>query len=164
MSVQHEPSVGLVAFSFGQRADEPSPSNMALARAAKRGVDSVHGPVEVVAQWEVAKGLERLGLTPDVIVGPLPDGQYLDSDEVWRVARSRFERRGVESVIPVAQPFLHLWKVRRLARKDGLTVPKFAVGRIRFDDTRENTQPWTRSRLALLKYTVGQIFVGRKGR
>ncbi len=164
MSVQQEPSVGVVAFSFGQRIDEPGPSNMALARAVKRGVESVHGPVEVVAQWEVATGLERLGVTPDVIVGPLPEGKYLDSEEVWRVARQRFERRGVESVIPVAQPFLHLWKVRHLARRDGLRVPKFEVGPINFDDTRENTQPWTRSRLALLKYTVAQIFISRRGR
>lgn len=160
---EERPEIGVVAFSFGQRSVEPSPGNIALARAAKRAVKQQTRPVYLFAQWEVAKGLEQLGMPADAVAFPPVDGHYLDTEEVWSAAREQFSHAGIKTVVPVAQPFLHLRKVRHLVKSDGFEVARFRPGRISFDGTKANRQEWTRSRVGLVWYSINQLLSGRRG-
>jgi hypothetical protein len=90
-----------------------------------------------------------------------PDGSYLDSDIVWGTARRVFEQHGISEVIPVAQPFLQMTKVRQLIKSDGFVVLDRPVGTVGFD--RQSTQWWTRGPLRLLWYAILQQFTGRRG-
>lgn len=156
-------ALGVVAFSFGSRsqAEEPNPCNLRLARAVDRIVAAQDEPVALVAQWEIARGLQHS--RPDRVVGPLPDGRYLDTADVWDDAAPLLREAGVRRVIPVAHPVLHRAKVSRLIRRDGFQVVRVPIGRIGFDSSARNAQWWTRGPLRLGVYAVLQALTGRGG-
>jgi hypothetical protein len=143
---------GLVVFSFALREEEPSPCNVRLAEATERILAKAKqlGDVLVVAQWEVAKKLEQDGVGVDLVVLPNTDASYLDTKDVWDQAQNLFQRRGVVTVILVAQPFLHLSKVKQLIHADNYVVDVTylgLIGRIGFD--KESLQSWTRGPVRL---------------
>ncbi len=168
--------VGLVAFSFGllpEKTRDRCLSNIDLARAVEQIVRGVSGRVVVVAQHEIAGQLEFGQYQPvelHVIRQHRLPGVYLDSEEVMFQAAAILSslRQGpwgqwtISSVIPVAQPFLHLHRCRQLVRKAGFCLIGRPIGRIRFD--RNSRQWWTRSRHELLWYAVRQMLLGRRGR
>ena len=156
---------GLVVFSFALREEEPSPCNVRLAEATERILAKAKrlGDVLVVAQWEVAKKLEQDGVRVDLVVTPNTDGSYLDTKDVWNQAESLFQKKGVMTVIPVAQPFLHLSKVKQLIHADNYVVDVTylsLIGRIGVD--KKSLQSWTRSPFQLLWYAAKQAIFGRK--
>lgn len=155
---------GIVAFSFAQRAesDEPGPCNVRIAEAVATIVRKQSEPVMIVAQWEVNRELERLGVTVQHVVRP-HEGQYLDSEQVWKEAAAEFSRIGIKRVTPVAQPFLQLAKVNRLIRKDNFSVLRERIGFIGFDRSEKNLQWWTKGRCRLIAYSLLQLATGRGG-
>ena len=157
------PSLGLVAFSFAARAEpeEPNPCNVRLAHAVDRIVSAQKETVVLVAQWEIARALRRS--RPFHVVGPRPDGRYLDSADVWNDASPLLRKAGVTRVIPVAHPVLHRAKVSRLIRRDGFEVLPEPIGHIGFDRSPRNTQWWTRGPIRLCVYAVLQALTGRGG-
>lgn len=155
--------VGIVAFSFALRDEEPNPCNIRLAeevrRAAKRFLDP--DPV-IVCQWEVGIALVEDGFPPVTIVGPLEEG-YLDSEKVWEGAKKEFEQQGVRKVVPIAQPFLQMTKVKMMINRDGYEVIPWKVRWIGFDNDPRNTQWWTKGPLQLCLYAVRQAIFGSRG-
>lgn len=151
--------LGIVAFSFGQRApaDEPNPCNRRLATAVERMLTE---PAVLVAQWEVARGLQD-GLAAHVVG---PDHGYLDTAAVWARAVPVLRSGGVRRVVAVAQPVLHRSRAHRLIRRSGFLVERRPIGWIGFDSSSANTQWWTRGPLRLALYAVRQAFTGRRGR
>jgi hypothetical protein len=121
------------------------------------------GRAVVVAQWEIARALETRGVAVDRVVGPRADRGYLGSEEVWADAKSLLQDRGISNVVLVAQPFLHLPKVARLARLDAFAVIPFKVDAVGFDNTSENTQWWTRGPIRLAAYAILQMLAGVRG-
>lgn len=160
-----KPVKGIVAFSFALReeSEEPNPCNWRLAREVTLATErESRGPLVVVAQWEIDKALETTNVSPyRTVVRPIPGG-YLSSEDVWAQAREVFTSAGVTEVIPVAQPFLQLWKVERMIRKDGFRVQHRHIGRVGFD--KQSKQWWTRGALRLLFYAVLQVIFGRRGK
>ena len=157
--------VGIVAFSFGLGEQEPNPCNRRLVyevdRIARKFKEKGK-EVVIVAQWEVAEGLKKVGIAPDFIIKEhRQKGAYLDSDEVAAQAALFLHERGVIEVIPVAHPFLHLSKCRKLLRKAGFTVRQEKIGYIGFYP--ESKQWWTRGPFHLLVYAILQVLFGRKG-
>lgn len=153
---------GVVAFSFAYRGREaePNPCNVRLAEAVRRSAEA--GTV-VVAQWEVAKALADAGMQVDHVVEQAANDSYLDSDAVWSAARCVFIERQVHEVVPVAQPFLQSFKVKRLIQKDGFQVAPRRVGWIGFDRSRRNQQWWTRGPVRLILYSILQATIGKRG-
>lgn len=152
-------TVGMVAFSFALREHEPNPCNIRLAKAVERIVDGEHTKT-VVAQWEVALQLATDRYPVALTVDPSGVG-YLDSEGVWEAAKEYFLKHGITTVIPVAQPFLQMAKVKQMIRRDGFEVIRRPVGWVGFDNM--STQPWTRGPLRLLAYAVKQKLTGSKG-
>lgn len=153
-------TIGLVAFSFALREHEPNPCNIRLAKAVM-GIVAEKPTVAIVAQWEVARQLERDHYSVALTVEPPSDGSYLDSEGVWEAAKVLFEQAGVTQVIPVAQPFLQMAKVKQMIRRDGYEVVSRRMGWIGFDS--KSKQPWTRSPLRLLAYAIKQKLTGSRG-
>jgi hypothetical protein len=114
----------------------------------------------IVAQWEIAQILHR-AYEDCLSVKPPSDGTYLDTEAVWGAAKVAFEPFGITEVIPVAQPFLHLRKIKKLMERDGYTVVDRHVGHIGFD--RKSSQWWTRGYLQLIIYAILQTLTGLKG-
>lgn len=155
--------IGLIAYSFALGKTEPNPCNVRLARAVERIVreEAVKGnEVIVVAQWEVALALSR---KPSLVVYEhRQKGMYLDSEEVTAQAVSLFEAWKITEVIPVANPFLQLFKCRKLVRNVGLTPLRRRIGWIGFD--KESLQWWTRGPVRLLTGTALHVSVGYRGK
>jgi hypothetical protein len=156
---------GVVAFAFAKREDdlEPNPCNERIAENVIRIVSECEMPVYVVAQWEVAQALRSRGLEPDETVDNRSSGGYLDSEGVWAAARSSFRALGLTDVIAVAQPFLHLGKVRRIIRADGYRLPEVSISSIGFDNSGLNLQWWTRGPVRLFIYAARQLLFGIRG-
>lgn len=161
-------NIGIVGFAFGLRDEtqEPNPSNSALARVVTQAGEYVEchkdWPI-VVTQWEITKGLNKFfRMSPDHSVELRSDGTYLDSRAVWEEAKFEFALNGVKAVIIIAQPFLHLPSLKRMVKADGYSVHEFKIPAIPFDDSIENTQPWTRSKLALVIYAIKSLIPGMK--
>lgn len=154
--------VGIVAFSFGLRAtdEEPNPCNRRLAEETFRIARSLPFPVLIVSQWEITRALNDLGLPPSQSVESTP-GKYLDSEAVMEGAAIFFRENGVTHVIPIAHPFLHMYKCRRLVTEHGFTLIKRDVRKIGFD--RKSLQPYTRGPLRLLWYAIKQKLLGHRG-
>ncbi len=156
--------VGVVAFSLGLTHREPSPCNRALAAEVRRIVleqKSLGKTVVVVAQWEIAAGLALDMVACSVRKHHNPD-LYLDSNEVMAQAAKVFREREVQEVIPVANPFLHLWKCRKLVRQLGFTLVSKKIGWTGFCP--QSIQWWDRGPLQLLLYSVLQKLSGRRGK
>jgi hypothetical protein len=117
-NVIDQPVVGIVAFSFGSRGLdlEPNPCNERLGRAVADIASNASSSFFIVAQWEVARALASLGIDCEMVESGTES--YLDTETVWEHAQRSFRRTGGRSVIPVAQPFLHLFAVRRLIARD----------------------------------------------
>ena len=159
--------VGIVGFAFGLREDEPNPSNIALAVKVEEAVVYVNFqdsmPI-VVTQWEITKAIEApFNYVVDHSVELRQDGTYLDSSGVWKEAKAEFVREGVLQVIIIAQPFLHLPSLKKMVKDDGFEVIEFKVGPIPFDNSDLNTQPWTRSKIALAAYAAKSILGMKHG-
>lgn len=156
--------LGIVAYSFAlrRRNEEPNPCNVRIAEQVAALARKHPGSV-IVAQWEVALGLARLGVAPDAVVEPRGDGTYLDSNAVWNRAVEVFRPRQVQAVLPVAQRFLQLTKVRRLATRAGFRLEPSRIGAIGFDPSRRNLQWWTRGPVRLLIYAALQGLFGYRG-
>lgn len=155
----------VVAFSFGLRGKsrEPNPCNVRLARAAERIVRGEPSNTLLIAQWEIAKQLSSDGTHIDQVVGPSSGREYLDTCEVWNRALETLRRYQVEAVIPVAQPFLHRHKIRRIIRDSGMTVERRHIGWIGFDPSKVNQQWWTKDPIRLLVYSILQALGRRPG-
>lgn len=154
---------GIIAFSFALRAseDEPNPCNIRLAEAVKKIAQAEKSPVVIVTQWEIARKLRADGVPVAHSVELRPDGTYLDSDIVWAEAEQVFGQHGVKEVIPVAQPFMQLTKIRMMLNKSGYKILKRKVGWIGFD--KQSSQPWTRGPIRLFIYSVKQLLLGLRG-
>jgi hypothetical protein len=150
---------GLVVFSFALRGEnrEPNPCNVRLAAAVEHIIRHENDRVLVVAQWEVARALPGW-ICVTQVVEPYTDGSYLDSEGVWTKAAEAFEAAGVEVVIPVAQPFLHLTKIKQLVRQSGFKLDKRHIGWIGFD--KQSLQWWTRGPVRTLVYALLQSVTG----
>ena len=119
--------IGLIAFSYGLEAVEPSICNRTLAANVVDIWDKEPENVLVVAQWEVALALPS---SFDAhVVRPRYDG-YLSSRDVVEEAKNYFKTRGVTNVIPVAQPFLQLRAVCGHLAAAGLKVERRPLRRI----------------------------------
>jgi hypothetical protein len=159
--------IGVIAYSFGLRLpaeNEPGPCNIRVGNATKRICRELeqqgYEPV-VVTQWEVARWLDEIGQEYMLSVGLNDDGTYLDSEGIWQAAKDIFEVSGIDEVVIVANPFLHLTKCKGMSRKDGFTVKNMHVGWIGFDE--ESSQWWTRGPARLVAYAVLQQFAGVRG-
>ncbi|OGD32578.1 hypothetical protein A3C91_01760 [Candidatus Azambacteria bacterium RIFCSPHIGHO2_02_FULL_52_12] len=155
--------IGLIAYSFALRETEPNPCDVRLAQAVERIVkEEVEkgNEVIVIAQWEVALALS---IEPALVVREhRQKGAYLDSEEVTSQAIPIFEGYRITEVIPVANPFLHLFKCRKLVRSAGLTPLRRRIGWIGFD--KDSLQWYTRGPAHLLVYTALQVSVGYRGK
>lgn len=152
------PPLGVVAFSFAYRGPdgEPNPCNVRLAKAVERTLDAVTADVVLVAQWEVSRVLRRTSISVDHTVEQPADGSYLSSEQVWAEARDLFRAKGVQTVVPVAAPFLQMFKVKNLIRAAGFRVETHRIGHVGFDRSRLNLQWWTRGPVRLVLYALLQ--------
>lgn len=157
-----EEAVGIVAFSFALREAplEPNPANAALASETVAAVERQPCRTFVVAQWEVARALERSGHPADHVVRPSGDGRYLDSTAVWREAAAILTEQGISAALPVAKPGLHLLRVRSLVRTSGFRLVRTPIGKVPYDRSPLNHQWWTKGPLRLLAYSVRQALKG----
>lgn len=161
--------IGVVGFAFGLRSEalEPNPSNVALADKVHDAAGYVSfndGLPVVVTQWEITKALkQKYGFQVNHSVKLRTDGKYLDSRGVWEEAKQEFAQRGVSRVIIIAQPFLHLPSLKKMIVADGYGVYDYRTGAIPFDDSKLNTQPWTRTKLALAIYAVKSMLGMKHG-
>lgn len=153
---------GLLAFSFGLTDKEPNECNERLALAVRRIIEKESEGVVVVSQWGIALALKGLGVPIGLTVEKHRKGEYLDSNEVMAQAAAFFKENGIIEVIPVAQPFLHLFLCSRLIKKSGFKPVKRPVAWIGFCG--ESKQPWTRGPVRLLLYAVKRALTGRRGR
>jgi len=150
-----QPVIGIVVFSFGNRGPdlEPGPCNKRLGQAVAEIASNANLSFFIVAQWEVARALESLGIDCQ-IVGSDPES-YLDTETVWAHAQKSFLDVGVRSIIPVAQPFVHLFAVRRLiARDHRFSVQALPIPVIGWDRSSLNRQWWTRGPVRFLFYSA----------
>jgi len=146
---------GMVIWSFALRENEPSPCNIRLAEAVKRILEAEPDDLVIISQWEVAKKLQEDGIEIYRIIEPFSDGSYLDSTDIWEVARRCFSKMGVEEIIGVANPFIHGYVVERMIKKDGFAYVSshdYLVGKVGFD--RLSLQWWTRGPIRFLIYAV----------
>lgn len=150
---------GIIALSFGLGSQEPSPCNRRIAREVGKIFLKEEKPILLACQWEIARALPSD--VPIAVVIGNHRGTYLDSQEVISRATDLFKEVGVDEVIMVAQPWLHLQKCRRLVRQAGFKVIRRRIGWIGF--YKDSLQWWTRGPLQLLAYAVLQRFTGRRG-
>jgi hypothetical protein len=150
----------VVAFSFGMRGQshEPNPCNVRLARAAERIIRDEPASTLLISQWEIARQLSLDEVHVDQVVRPSSDREYLDTSEVWNQALETMRREKVETAIPVAQPFLHRHKIRKMIRDSGIAVERRRIGWIGFDSSEANLQWWTKGPVRLLAYSIMQVF------
>lgn len=160
--------IGVIALSFALRVGrEPNPCNVKLARETERVMDLLvtkGHQVIVVPQWEIALRLMSLSSVAaySVVQEHRIKGSYLDSDEVILQAKEMFEHcGGVDEVVIVANPFIHLQGARSKAKGFGLKVRKVSIRWIGFDKKSDQWQ--TRGPLRAFVYTVGRVLFGRFG-
>lgn len=158
--------IGLCAFSFALTDNEPNEVNIRLAHEAVRlthkVLDDGNEPV-ICSQWEIAKELKRLGIIPALIINEHGDGpsHYLCSEEVVKQSATMFKNLGVNEVVAVAQPFLHLHQCRKHLRKYGFKALKEKIIWVGF--LKESKQWGTRSALHCFGYALLQFLFGKKG-
>lgn len=152
--------IGLVVFSFGLRSpdDEPNPCNKRLGLSVQTILANEEAEVIIVSQWEVAKQLDKLGIESRQVVNLKMDGSYLATRDVWAEASAVFKELDITKVVVVANPFFQLAYAKRMVRGDGFTVIKKHVGHSGFDNSLQNTQPWTRNRVAFIAQIIKIVF------
>lgn len=159
--------IGVIALSFALRAGrEPNPRNEDLARETERVVKLLKGEGNEVltsSQWEIALCLNPIQINLICVVAKHRDGvSYLDSDEVIIQSMAAFKMLGgVDEVVIVANPFIHLQGARSKAKGFGLKVRNVAIHWIGFDKKSDQWQ--TRGPMRAFVYTVGRVLFGRFG-
>lgn len=164
---------GIVAFSYGKRAErnEPNPCNTLLGDATVSAIDMTkldydHEPV-VVVQWEISKRIYQSfsdnvwyrvyvhhAVTKKNATAKSDGRVYLDTADVWRVAKEIFEKAGVKEVVVIANPFLHLGAIKKMVRADGFTVIDWPMPTIGFDNDPRQLQWWCKGRLRFIAYGI----------
>jgi hypothetical protein len=152
--------LGLIAFSYGLEAHEPSICNRKIAELVARIIQNEHNMLQVVAQWEIALALEEMGYDNCHVVWPKPNS-YLSSANIIDAASPIFRKAGVTQVTPVAQPFLHYPAVARQIKNAGFEI--YDRGMPKIGHNPNSIQPWTRSGLALTRYALRQKLTGHEG-
>jgi predicted aspartyl protease len=149
--------VAIVVFSFTSREEEPGPCNIRLAKNVERIYDELIDEgftVYIVAQWEVALQLEADGFHVNHVVHP-QKGIYLDTDGVWEETREMvLKPESIEEITPVAHSWLQIIRVKLLIKRDGFRIIKKKIGKIGFDRSPLNLQPWTKGPVRALIYAV----------
>lgn len=165
VSESNRPETGVVAFSFALRGSrlEPNPANMALARNVVDVIARSEARPFLAAQWEVDRALRELGEPADFVVQAPEDGSYLDSADVWYAAARAFQAAGVQRVVVVAKPGLHLMRVKRLVRKSEFELAPVRIHGVPYDPSDLNEQWWTRGPLRLVVYAILQALLGYRG-
>ncbi|MEI7513617.1 MAG: hypothetical protein WCJ74_03290 [bacterium] len=130
-------------------------ANFRLAEAAERIVTKEETKCVIIAQWEVARELEKQNIPILHVVEPNTSGAYLDTIDVWNEAKICLALYDAVEIIIVAQPFIHGIYIERMIEKDGYQVcHKYdrEIGRIGFDS--ESQQWWTRGPLRMILYVL----------
>lgn len=159
--------IGVIGLSFAlRRGQEPNPCNVNLASETERVVNLLRAEgheAMTSSQWEIALRLDVERVNLICVVTKHRDGvNYLDSDEVILQSVKAFEARGgVDEVVIVANPFIHLQGARSKAKGFGLKVRNVAIHWIGFDKKSDQWQ--TRSPVRAFVYTVGRVLFGRFG-
>jgi len=165
--------VGVLVPAFSLREQEPNPCNVRLAEEALRIcyelIDADILPLLVV-QWEVELALNDMGKFREYgkirlpraqnrgivpyggAIGQAESGEYLGTKEVVDQAIEIFRERECDSVIVVANPFIHKQYTSWLVQRAGMKVTPRSVRWIGFD--KESTQWWCRSWWQFLWQTV----------
>ncbi|MDG2025655.1 MAG: hypothetical protein P8J50_00940 [Acidimicrobiales bacterium] len=131
----------------------PGPVNEALAREA--AAFTAGRPVPIVAQWEVARALEAIGIDGVISVEPdvADDGSviYLSTlgvlEKGLRLAAEVGVDVGQAGVLGQAD---HAWRCVDTARSAGLTAAVPTGIQLPADYDEASGQPWTRSRASYL--------------
>jgi hypothetical protein len=156
--------IGIIGFSFALSKKEPNPCNRKIAREIKRLMEEEQekgNKVVIVAQEEIAKAFEEeMGLCLLHIVSS-EEKVYLDSNMVMSEAAKIFRNYGINKVIPVANPFLHLQMCWQLVRKSGFHLIIKKIKWVGF--CKDSLQWWTRNPLFLIFYTVRLLLFGKRG-
>ena len=129
-------------------------NNKRLEEAVKR-ILPMEKEAIIVAQWEVARELEKDGIKPTHVIEPLPNNSYLSTRLVWEEARAYLELYDVTEVIIIANPFIHAYYIEKMVRKDGFRVDGShspEVGHIGFDP--KSLQWWTRGPVLFAIYAI----------
>jgi len=156
---------GIVALSFGKRAQEPNPVNVRLARIADNLDDFLQQmgePTVVVAQWEIALALpphSAVIVTQEAATNLDRNGKpYLDSQDVLNKAFEVFRANGVKDVAVVANQFIHKQAVESLVKKAGFTISKYGPQEfVGFDNSKLNLQWWCKGPIRLITYFGIQV-------
>lgn len=153
--------IGVIGWSYGLARQEPSMSNLAIARAILHVERELGELPMVAAQWEVSLGLEQLGSIVDVTVLPRLD-RYLNSSDVMEEAAEPFRRAGITQVVPVAKQGLHRYVCKQYVRQAGFEVLEVKYPKVPYN--RKSEQWWTLDPFAELAYAVAQKLVGYQGK
>ena len=143
----------IVAFSFASQGSKQSPCNERLADVVIKIQKETRA--KVMAQWEVARIVEKQGLELAHVVEPLVDGSYLSTSAVWLEVRAYLVFYQINEVIIVANPFIHGYAIERMIKKDGFKVNNSfdqEIGQIGFDQN--SVQWWTRGPLRFIFYAM----------
>src|SRR3989344_5860315 len=158
--------IGVICLSFALRkGQEPNPCNMKLARETERVVALLRAEghdVMTVSQWEIDLVLGHPVDKLHIVRNHRVRGSYLDSDEVILQSMEAFDLAGgIDEVVIVANPFIHLQGARSKAKRFGLKVRKVFIRWIGFDKKSDQWQ--TRGPVRAFVYTVGRVLFGRFG-
>lgn len=158
--------IGVIALSFALReGHEPNPCNVKLARETERVMALLKAEgheVVLVSQWEIALALNWVPMY--VVRNHRNPESYLDSDEVILQAVTIFDSTdpgGMDEVVIVANPFIHLQGARSKAKSFGLKVRNVLIRWIGF--YKKSDQWQTRGPVRAFIYTVGRVLFGRFG-
>ncbi len=164
--------IGIIALSYAKRAEEPNPVNHRLAyivNTLREKLSDIGLSTVTVSQHEIALALYR---DPDLIVtqddatnldrnGDL----YLSSQDVINKAVELFREKNINSVVVVANPFIHLDLVKSLLNKEaGLRVLDYKIEPVGFDSSPLNLQWWSKGPVQFTAYLAIQAFGKLTGR
>ncbi|HRQ98164.1 MAG TPA: hypothetical protein PK265_02475 [Candidatus Saccharibacteria bacterium] len=156
----------VIGLSYGKRRkeNEPNPVNRKLGRELVGVIDDKewHNLI-VVSQWEISLQLETYGygsyvnlVVDESFATQKGKKRYLDSEDVVNAAINFVKDKGIgiDGVIVVANPFLHLSAVQKLVRSKGLSVIKHPIGKVGFDNSSKQLQWWCKGPLRFITYGI----------
>ncbi|HRN96894.1 MAG TPA: hypothetical protein PLZ58_00380 [Candidatus Saccharibacteria bacterium] len=156
----------IVGLSYGKRRkeNEPNPVNRKLGRELVGVIDDKgwHNLI-VVSQWEIALQTKKDGygahvnlVVDESFASYKNKKRYLDSEDVVNAAINFVKDKGIgiDGVIVVANPFLHLAAVQKLIRSKGLNVIKYPIEKVGFDNSSEQLQWWCKGPLRFITYGI----------
>lgn len=134
----------ILSFGMGKGADNYGDSNEALAKiAAETGLP-------IIAQWEIARILEKKYNVPTILSVEKIGNKYLDTFDVLKEAKVLMNVNGFTNAVFIGHQ-IHLPRILLSAHKMGFEVePKESFDlvmnqKIPYD--KKSTQWWTRSEL-----------------